>query len=135
MNRIDPRRIVLVLSITASALAGGAIPSAGASAFHPLFRFDCGSAGTFYSEVNFVPSPLPAPFAPPPEAKVRLLTSTGAETDAVFVLLQVTSLGTGQVAFTNPGLEANQTNPNLATCVITRPDGQFEAVGLLTPVP
>jgi hypothetical protein len=40
----------------------------------------------------------------------------------------------GETLFTNPGLVANQSKPNLVTCIITRPNGsQFEAVGLLTP--
>ena len=125
-------RAVAVLGAIAAAVV--AIAASGASAeFVPLAQFNCGSSGTFYSEVNPVPAPLPDPFAPAPEARVRLLTTTGGETNEVIVLLQVTSLSTGQVLVRNPGLAA-ESNPNLVTCTITRPNGaQFEAIGILTP--
>ena len=127
--------VSLALTAAVATIVAGLASSASASPFVSLFQFDCGSAGTFYSEVNPIPAPLPAPFAPPPEASVRLLTTTSGETNAVIVLLQVTGVSTGQVFFTNPGLRANQANPNLVTCTITRPDGQFEAIGLLSPAP
>lgn len=122
-----------LLAAVATAVIGGVASSAGASPFVPLAQFDCGTAGTFYSEVNFIPAPLPSPFAPALEASVRLLTGAGSETNQVIVLLQVTSVSTGQVEFTNAGL-SNSANPNLVTCLITRPNGdQFNAVGILTP--
>lgn len=134
MRTITLRRLVAFAALTAAAaVTAGLSSSANGSPFVPLAQFDCGSAGTFFSEVNPIPAPLSNPFAPPPEASVRLLTTTTGETNAVIVLLQVTT-STGQVAFTNPGLKANQANPNLVTCTITRPNGdQFEAIGLLTP--
>jgi hypothetical protein len=123
---------VLVAAVT-TAMIGGLAPAASAS-FVPLAQFDCGSAGTFYSEVMPIPAPLPAPFAPAPEAKVRLLAAEGGETNSVIVLLQVTSLSTGQIIYTTPGLLSNEANPELVTCTITRlaTGVQFEGVGLLT---
>jgi hypothetical protein len=49
------------------------------------------------------------------------------------VLLQVTSLSTGQIIYTTPGLLSNEANPDLVTCTITRlaTGAQFEAIGLL----
>jgi hypothetical protein len=135
----DPRRRavrpvvgVMVAAVTA-AMIGGLAPAVSAS-FVPLAQFDCGSAGTFYSEVIPIPAPLPAPFAPAPEAKVRLLTGEGGETNSVMVILQVTSLSTGQIIYTTPGLLSNEANPDLVTCTITRlsTGAQFEAIGLLT---
>jgi hypothetical protein len=110
-------------------------PVVSGSPFVPRFQFDCGSAGTFYSEVLSLPTEAAPTVAPPDAAAglpgfavVRLLTTTSGETNQVFVLLAVVG------DFTNPGLVANQSNPNLVTCTITRPNGsQFEAVGLLTP--
>lgn len=132
VSRLTWRKSVAVVA----ALAATAFGAAGASAsFEPRFEFHCGSAGTFYSEVLALPADA-APTVAPPDAAAglpgyalaRLLTTTGGETNQVFVLLAV--LGT----FTTPGLVANQSNPNLVTCIITRPNGsQFEAVGLLTP--
>jgi hypothetical protein len=123
-------RKFLVLAALVAVILAALGSSANAASFEPRFEFDCGAAGTFFSEVLFVPSPLPAPFAPPPEATVRLFTTESGETNAVFILLQVTG------AFTNPGLEANLANPNLVTCTIIRPNGEtFEAIGLLTPAP
>jgi hypothetical protein len=125
----------LLIPALVSAIVAGLASSASASPFVPRFEFNCGSAGTFFSEVNPLPG-VAAPTVAPPDAvagiagsaQVRLLTTESGETNAVFVLLQVTG------SFTNPGLQANQSNPNLATCIITRPDGtQFEAIGLLTP--
>jgi hypothetical protein len=69
------RRRDMVAAVTA-AMIGWLAPAATAS-FVPLARFDCGSAGTFYSEVIPIPAPLPAPFAPAPEAKVAGPTDEG----------------------------------------------------------
>jgi hypothetical protein len=65
----------MVAAVTA-AMIGWLAPAATAS-FVPLARFDCGSAGTFYSELIPIPAPLPAPFAPAPEAKVAGPTDEG----------------------------------------------------------
>jgi hypothetical protein len=90
--------------------------------------------GNVLQEVIPIPAPLPAPFAPAPNAKVRLLAAEGGDTNAVVVLLQVTSLSTGQIIYSTPGLLSNQANPDLVTCTITRlaTGAQFEAIGLLT---
>jgi hypothetical protein len=123
----------IVLVAAATVIGFGSAFSANASPFVSFYKFECGSAGTFVSEVNPVPAPLPAPFAPPPEASVRLLTATSGEVDAVIVLLQVSSASTGQIFFTNQGLQANQANPNLVTCTLTRTNGeQFQVIGLLS---
>jgi len=132
MTRKSRLRLTFCLALVAAvaAIVAGLASSASASPFVPLFN--CGSAGTFFSEVNLLPAAADPAFAPPRVASVRLLTTESSETNAVFVLLQVTTVSTGQVDFTNPGLEANRANPNLVTCTITRPDGQFQAIGLLT---
>ena len=134
MTRKSRLRLTFCLALVAAvaAIVAGLASSASASPFVPLFEFNCGSAGTFFSEVNLLPAAADPAFAPPRVASVRLLTTESSETNAVFVLLQVTTVSTGQVDFTNPGLEANRANPNLVTCTITRPDGQFQAIGLLT---
>jgi len=121
-----------VLTVAVAVIVGFA-PSAHAGSFVPLAQFDCGAAGTFFSEVMPIPASVSSPLAPALEAKVRLLTLEGGETNSVIVLLQITSLSTGQVIFTNPGLQSNEASPNLVTCTITQRSGaQFEAIGLLT---
>ena len=127
--------LFLAASVLLSAIVLAGSPAAGANQFEPRFEFNCGSAGTFFSEVLSLPIEA-APTVVPPDAAAglpsfahaRLLTTTSGETNQVYVLLAV--LG----SFTTPGLVANTANPLLTTCIITRPNGeQFEAVGILTP--
>lgn len=134
MRRISHRPIASVVVLAASAaITAGVVSSANASPYVPRFQFDCGSAGTFYSEVRSLPTQA-APTVSPPDAAAglpgfstaRLLTTTSGETNQVYVILAV--LG----HYATPGLVANQSNPNLVTCILTRPDEQVEVVGLLT---
>lgn len=127
-----PLTLSLALAAVMAAIVAGLASSASASPFVSLFEFNCGSAGTFFSEVNPLPTAADPAFAPPRVAQVRLLTTQSGETNAVIVLLQVTS-STGEVSFTSPGLKANQANPNLVACTLTRPDDHFQVIGLLTP--
>ena len=126
---------ITVATLATATVLGSIASSAGGSTPQPRFQFNCGSAGTFYSEVHALPTQAAPTVAPPDAAaglpgfaRARLLTTTTGETNQVYVLLAV--LG----SFYTPGLVANTSNPRLTNCIITRPDGsQFEAVGILTP--
>jgi hypothetical protein len=99
-----------VLTVAVAVIVGLA-PFAHAASFVPLAQFDCGAAGTFFSEVMPIPASVSSPLAPALESKVRLLTLEGGETNSVIVLLHFTSLSTGQIIFTNPGFSRTKRAP------------------------